>query len=105
MKAYGLDVVVAEDGIEAIALFKKKTYALVFCDMNLPGANGAEVIDALRLHEKTNNLVRTPVFAFSANVVDELQNELNLEAVEGFIQKPFRRSQMEAVLIKWLQPA
>ena len=47
----GLDVDVASDGYEALTMIERRTYALVLLDLQMPRANGFDVVERLRTKE------------------------------------------------------
>ena len=43
----GYEVDVAEDGLKALSMVEKERYAVIFCDIKMPGMDGIEVLDKL----------------------------------------------------------
>lgn len=64
----GLEVDIAEDGLQALALSKQKTYAVILMDMQMPNLNGIEATEAIR----TDSInINTPIQAMTANAFDD----------------------------------
>lgn len=95
----GYSVLGAENGREAIDLFKKnkKRVDLVILDMNMPGMNGATVYDHLKKIQ-TNSKVLIASGYFENHVIGNvLKNRFS-----GFIQKPFTIGELSEKLEKML---
>lgn len=62
LKKVGLDVIVANDGIEALEQVQSTSPVLVILDIFMPRMNGYEVCQQLKSNEKTQDL---PVLMYS----------------------------------------
>lgn len=62
LKRIGLDVIVANDGVEALERVQSISPALVILDILMPRMNGYEVCQRLKSNEKTQHL---PVLMYS----------------------------------------
>jgi signal transduction histidine kinase/CheY-like chemotaxis protein len=89
-----VDVVRAQDGIEAMAAVERIHPTAVVLDIRLPGLDGWEVLAQLRAAPETADL---PVVVVS--VVDERQRGLALGASE-YLLKPVQRSDLVAALAR-----
>jgi CheY-like chemotaxis protein len=85
LESFGLTVVVAAGGPEAIACVIADPDAVdaVLLDMTMPEMNGGEVFQ--KLHDLRTDL---PVVLMSGYHEDELTSELGA-GISGFVQKPF----------------
>ncbi len=59
---------IANDGIEAIEAFNKKSYDLILMDENMPRMNGLVAFSKIRDIEKEKGLDKTPIVALTADV-------------------------------------
>ncbi|ARJ65956.1 hypothetical protein WV31_09975 [Magnetospirillum sp. ME-1] len=101
LERVGLTVDVAEDGGMAVEMVGKTEYDLVLMDVRMPNVDG---ITATRLIRKRKDRADLPIIALTADVVDK-QDEVCLAAgMNDFISKPFRPSQLYAVIRKWGTP-
>jgi class 3 adenylate cyclase len=83
----------ASDGAEALALFEAGGFDLVMTDIEMPGANGFEVIERLRGHARHRDV---PVIVLSGHAaLDGIAHCLKLGA-EDFLPKPFNRVILKA---------
>jgi DNA-binding NtrC family response regulator len=89
----GYSVETACDGEEAIDIFKRQAFDLVFLDIKLPKIRGTEVLKRLKeINLKTPVIIMT-AYATVKNAVDCT----NLGAV-SYIQKPFTPDRIKSIL-------
>nr|WP_320190285.1 response regulator [uncultured Desulfobacter sp.] len=93
----GLDVTVANNGQEALALYKQETFDLIFMDLRMPTMDGFEATRAIRAYEKTNGKY-TPIIALTADVVAKTKQEIEDADMDGVVLKPFKRNDIVTVL-------
>jgi PAS domain S-box-containing protein len=85
----GHTVVVAADGLEALAALDKEPFDLVLMDVQMPGMDGLEVTKALREKEKTTGS-HLRIIAMTAHAMKG-DCERCLEAgMDGYIAKPIQ---------------
>jgi DNA-binding response OmpR family regulator len=84
LRAEGMDVVTAADGVNGLSLAQTGVFDVVLLDIMLPGLSGYRVLERLRARG-----VRTPVLLVSAKdgEVDQADG-LDLGA-DGYVVKPF----------------
>lgn len=96
----GLVVDLAEDGLQALALSKQKTYAVILMDMQMPNLNGIEATEAIRADSLNIN---TPILAMTANAFDD-DRRLCLEAgMNDHIAKPVNPDKLYETLLAWVE--
>ena len=93
-KAYlsrsGYTILEAEDGEEALSIFKKNKLDLVLLDLNLPIKNGIDVCKIIRLSSNV------PIIMVTAKV-EEIDEIVGLEiGADDYIKKPFSPSVLVA---------
>ncbi len=77
-KAHNVEV--ASNGVQAVAMVKKKSYDLIFTDYNMPGMNGDEVFRKIRAINP-----KVPVFLVSAKYFSNEQ--IQVIGFTGYVQK------------------
>lgn len=81
------------------ALQKIQAYNLqpdfVFLDMNMPGMNGCECLQAMR---KLPNLQHVPVIIYSSHNSAEYEQQARQLKANHFLVKPYRSAELTAVL-------
>ena len=96
LEAVDLLVDTAEDGVEAVALAHKNSYAAIFMDMQMPNMNGLEATLRIR---KISGYRETPIIAMTANAFAE-DKLLCIEAgMNDFLIKPFSHEQLFSTLL------
>lgn len=86
----GYDVIVAEDGHEAVALFDKEGADLVLLDLMLPGQPGTEVCRQIRLRSAV------PVIMLTAKDA-EIDKVVGLElGADDYVTKPYSSRELLA---------
>ncbi|MDD5366138.1 MAG: PAS domain S-box protein [Gallionellaceae bacterium] len=97
----GYAVELADDGHEALSMWKSKRYGLVLTDCHMPKMDGFEFTAALRRQEQCGGS-RTPVVAVTANVLKG-ENERCLAAgMDDYLAKPIPLVSLREMLVKWL---
>jgi two-component system, sensor histidine kinase and response regulator len=110
LAALGCEVDVANDGVEALELFRLRHYDLVFMDMQMPRMDGLEATIAIRRleiqgadGESAPGVVRRiPVVALTANAMNGDRERCTAAGMDDYLSKPFSRQQMVALLQHWL---
>lgn len=94
MEERGFEVHLAENGEEAITLFKAHQPQIVFLDLLIPGKMGREVLREIRsLAPKTLVIIIT---GFSE---DETMSIIGSLDIQGIINKPFRMNEVEKQIL------
>ena len=102
LKSFGLDVVEAEDGAQALALVEKQRVDLVLMDIQMPVLDGYEATRRLREREMRLRLPRVPIVALTANAFDEDAAQSMAAGMDAHLAKPYSRTQLRELLQRWL---
>ncbi len=99
---YRVDI--ASDGKKAVAAFAESRYDLVLMDLHMPHMNGLDATRAIREFEAGERR-RTPIIAMTARALPE-DREACIEAgMDGYISKPFRRTDLDNEVARVLEGA
>jgi len=91
LKSTGYELTVAENGKEALDLFKTGEFALVLLDMRMPVMDGQAAARAMREWEREQGLPRTPILALTAYALEE-EVARSIEAgCDAHLSKPIRQ--------------
>jgi len=86
-KVQANEIVEASDGQEALRLLQSGLpFDLMFCDLNMPGMTGDELIAELM---KTTGLAIPPIVIVSAEATPERIERLQSDRIVGVLRKPF----------------
>ena len=99
LKKLGADIVIANNGKEAIELTAETDFDLILMDMQMPVMNG---IDAtIRLREMD---YKKPIVALTANAMTEDIDACYQAGCDAFIHKPISQQKFKDAIIKFLNP-
>lgn len=102
---YGISYDVANNGAEAVKIFKEKKFDLILMDENMPELSGLGALIQIREYEAKNSLSKTPVIAVTANTLTtDIEKFLNA-GMDGFMSKPIDNRLLEIELSKHLKIA
>ena len=96
LEKMGHSVDVAADGREAVDMAKSTDYDLVFMDIQMPNMNGLQATERLR-----EIGIRVPIVAVTANAIKEDIDKCLEIGMDDFLTKPFKKKDLEPVLLKW----
>jgi signal transduction histidine kinase/CheY-like chemotaxis protein len=100
--SFGLEVLQAEDGAQALALLESQRVDLVLMDIQMPVMDGYAATRALREREERLRLPRLPIVALTANAFDEDAAQSMAAGMDAHLAKPYSRAQLQALLQRWL---
>ncbi len=94
------DVLVAEDGAEALEIALKEVPDIVISDIMMPKMDGLELCARLKSSEPTNHI---PVILLTAKASDEAKVEGYKSGADSYIAKPFSSGLLKARILNLLQ--
>ena len=85
----GAEVVIADDGAQAVAAFEAGTFDVVLMDMQMPVMDGLTATRAIRAFEASMpDRPRTPVVMLSANAMAEHRADSEAAGADSHVAKP-----------------
>ena len=102
LKSFGLDVMEAEDGAQAVTLLESQRVDLVLMDIQMPILDGYAATRSLRERESRLRLPRVPIVALTANAFDEDAAQSMAAGMDAHLAKPYSRLQLLELLRRWL---
>ena len=77
----------ASRGDQALEMLRAEGFDLVFCDLNMPGMTGYELVEAL----ERDGMLATVVVVIVSSLVDSAAiDALRTKGVRGYLRKPLR---------------
>ncbi|BFU78758.1 hypothetical protein ALC152_19730 [Arcobacter sp. 15-2] len=102
LKQMNLAFDIANNGEEAVDIFKINKYDLVLMDENMPKMNGLEASKIILDYEKTHTIKHTPIVALTANSLTEDKKRFLDAGMDEYLSKPIDRFELNRVLQKLL---
>jgi CheY-like chemotaxis protein len=91
---------VAANGVEALAMWERLPYDVVFMDCQMPEMDGLEATRQIRQLELIDE-GHTPIVAMTANAMPKDQQDCLAAGMDDYLAKPVKIDQIEAVLVRW----
>ncbi len=107
LKLLGLEVVLAENGEEALERCITDDFDLVLMDCQMPVMDGFEATAEIRAWEAKTLAKRIPIVALTANALKGDRERCLDAGMDEYLTKPFKTEELQAILAPWLlkQPA
>ncbi len=102
MARLNLNVTLANDGREALALVKSEPFDLILMDCSMPKMDGFEATQAIRALEERTGRQRVPIVALTAHVAgkDEAWRQ---SGMDDYLTKPFTLDGLSGIIAKYLE--
>ena len=98
LRKLGYTADVVANGLEALATLERIPYDVILMDCQMPEMDGYEATRLIRRREEKAGLPRVRVVAVTANAMEGDRERCLAAGMDGFITKPVRVEELEAVL-------
>ena len=102
LQSLGLDIIEAEDGLEALDVLSRRSVDLVLMDCQMPVMDGYTSTLHIRDRERRQRLPRTPIVALTADAYEEDAQRALEVGMDAHLTKPYTREQLREILSTWL---
>lgn len=102
LQLLGCEVDIAANGKEAVELYSKNNYELVFMDCQMPVMDGYEATSTIRNIERENQFQPTPIVALTAGFDKSDEVRCKKAGMDHYITKPFSIPDLEVVLSSFI---
>lgn len=103
LRNVGCTVELAENGQQALKLFKKGNFDLVLMDVNMPVMDGLTATRLIRQQEQSANK-KTPIIALTAGAYTDDREACLQAGMDDFLEKPLHQKRLFTKLSQWLGP-
>lgn len=98
LKKYNHEVVIANNGVEAIERFREHKFDVILMDIMMPVMDGIEATVKIREIENLDSLdKRTPIIALTANTMDNDRDKCISYGMDEFMAKPFDIEKLKSI--------
>lgn len=97
----GVKLTLAEDGVEAVELYKQLSPDLVITDISMPNKDGFGVTKDIRELQENGEFPWCPIVAFSAHAMQEEQQKSIALGMNDYLTKPVQKSDLLDMIAKW----
>ncbi|WP_299607795.1 response regulator [uncultured Tateyamaria sp.] len=97
VKDADIDLHFANNGIEAIELFKELSPDLIFMDISMPKIDGKEATEKIRALEKQSG-AHVPIVALTAHAMDGDDKGILEAGLDHYLTKPLRKPEIHGML-------
>ncbi len=102
-KLQGYDVVVANNGYEALEDYRRGDFDVVLMDCHMPELDGFEATIEIRKRELAANQGRhIPIIALTANAMAQDRQDCLNAGMDDHLAKPLSRKQLQDMLDRWM---
>lgn len=106
LKGLGLEVALAVNGQEALALCSERRFDAVLMDCQMPEMDGFEATRQLRAREAAESGLApsgpVPIIALTANAFAEDRERCLAIGMNDYLSKPFSRDALYQTLLRWI---
>ena len=102
LEILGFTVDRARNGQEALNLYDKNQYILIFMDCEMPVMNGFDAATQIRKVERELQHIPTPIIALTAHALPGVREKCIASGMNDFLSKPFGIDDLDSMLNKWL---
>jgi PAS domain S-box-containing protein len=99
LSSWGFTVLVAADGLEAVAAVKHRPFDLVLMDMQMPEMDGYQATAAIRAEP---GFAKLPIVAMTAHAMTGDRDRCLAVGMNDHVSKPIILTELVEVLLRWL---
>jgi len=100
LEKLGCEVDVAENGVQALALFDERSYRAIFMDCQMPEMDGYTATGHIRKKERTGN--HTPIIALTANAMEGDKERCLAAGMDDYLVKPVQKKELARAVEQWV---
>ena len=86
-----IDLVFAENGLEAVDLYRSFCPDIVFTDISMPRLDGKEATRRIRAIEEENGQAPRPIIAITAHAMDGDAEDILASGIDHYLTKPLKK--------------
>ena len=99
LEAYGIEVRLAHNAMEALEVYQQKIPDLILLDVMMPEIDGLTLMKWLREHSEKD---KVPIHIVSAKAQERDRDAAIKAGADGFMAKPFTIDELKALIARTL---
>ncbi|MFA6188832.1 MAG: response regulator [Sulfuricurvum sp.] len=103
LKEYGLNVVTASNGDEAVEACRSQKFNIIFMDIDMPVKDGILATQEIKAEEGVSRSGKMPIIALTALAMEGDREYILAKGLDDYLSKPLTREKLEFILHKYLQ--
>jgi PAS domain S-box-containing protein len=100
LKRWGVTFTIANNGLEAVELIRKRPYDLVFMDLQMPEMDGYQATSTIRAMPETHYKT-IPIIALTASAMMSIREKVIEHGMTDFLSKPFQPVDLQNIIIRY----
>ena len=92
------EVVLAQDGANALTLCQTETFALIFMDIQMPIMDGVSTLKAIRHNSANEN---TPIIAVTAHALSGEKERMRKQGFNAYMTKPIDETMLNHIIYEY----
>jgi signal transduction histidine kinase/CheY-like chemotaxis protein/HPt (histidine-containing phosphotransfer) domain-containing protein len=100
LNSLGYAAVIANDGVEALAILEEKSFAILLTDCHMPNMDGFTLTKEVRARNSQGR--RIPIVAITASALTEEVGMCYQAGMDDFLSKPVEITKLKSTLRKWM---
>ena len=101
LRSLGYSVALVDDGVQAVREAERNEFDAILMDCRLPGLDGYEATRRIRRLDGRSML---PIIALTANALQGDRERCLDAGMNDYLAKPFKRAELQQLLLRWLPP-
>ena len=97
----GAEVVAVDGGQSAVLAVQHQVFDLVLMDVQMPGMDGRQATEAIRIWEDRRHSTPLPIVALTAHAMANEKRSLLQSGMDDYLTKPISERQLAQVVLKW----
>ncbi|MEK1906877.1 MAG: response regulator [Pseudomonas sp.] len=97
----GAEVTAVDSGYAALHNVQQQAFDLVLMDVQMPGMDGRQATEAIRLWEQERERSPMPIVALTAHALSNEKRALLQSGMDDYLTKPISERQLAQVVLKW----
>jgi signal transduction histidine kinase/CheY-like chemotaxis protein len=94
LKAMNIELVFAENGLEALDQFQWQRPDLIFTDISMPKMDGKEAARRIRAMEARDGLTHCPIVAITAHAMEGDADDILAAGIDHYMPKPVKKASL-----------